>query len=151
VWHAPGEAEACLFECVEQVTNAIEQNPTEAECHESYCTLDQLDPGEPYGPVVDGACPSWNGSPQLALEQPLGLPGSVCAPPCSGLADVCPDHPQTAAEGICYLIVGNTNYCVSLCYVDPTVVGGSQCQCGATCQPTMSDGEGNLRGICTFE
>ena len=46
----------------------------------------------------------------------------------------------------------DVNYCASRCYVDPEFHGGHQCACGATCQPHGSqDGEGQLRGLCTFE
>jgi hypothetical protein len=104
--------------------------------------------------VSNNSCPAWNGASQLPVVNPFGLPGSVCAPACSGIAQSCPNHSQTAAPGTCYLAVGGTNYCVSRCYVDSAVIfpGSAQCQCGATCQPHgPSDGEGNLRGICTFE
>jgi hypothetical protein len=145
------EAMNCQQECITQLENALDQYPTVAECHDEYCTLTDLDPSQPYGPVDNGACPAWNASPQAPIVEPLGLPGSFCAPPCSGVSKFCPDHNQTSAEGTCYLTLGNQDYCVSRCYVDPTLIGGSQCQCGATCQPYGSDGEGYLRGICTFE
>lgn len=148
------EAQACFATCVSQLDAAIENYPTVAECHPSSCSLDELDPSQPYGPVVNGACPAWNGSPQLPLVEPFGLPGSVCAPPCSGIAQSCPDHTQTAADGTCYVVVNDTNYCVSRCYVDSVQLlpNSTQCQCGAICQPHGGpDAEGNLRGICTFE
>jgi hypothetical protein len=71
---------------------------------------------------------------------------------CMGLSNICPHHTQTTAIGTCHLSVGQDNYCVSRCVVDSNIFGGAQCQCGATCQPEGApDGEGNLRGICTFE
>ena len=69
-----------------------------------------------------------------------------------GLGNFCPNHDQTTAVGTCYIVLGDTNYCISRCYVDSEVIGGTQCQCGATCQPYGGpDGEGNMRGLCTFE
>jgi hypothetical protein len=147
-------AQACFETCIEQLANAVEQNPTEPLCHGQYCPLEELDPEQPYGPVQNGSCPDYGISEQLALQNPFGLPGSVCAPPCSGIANYCPGHPQTTAEGVCYLTVDDTNYCVTRCWVDPFYLGesGTQCQCGAICQPYGgADGEGNLRGICTYE
>ncbi len=145
------QAAACFATCVEQLETANQQFPTVVECHEFSCTLAQLDPNEPYGPPRNGSCPSWNGSPQLALQNPLGLNGDVCASPCMGISQSCPDHAQTSAAGTCYLSAGNQDYCVSRCWVDPTLFASPQCQCGATCQPHGGfDGEGNLRGACTF-
>jgi hypothetical protein len=81
-----------------------------------------------------------------------GVPGGFCSPPCTGVANSCPEHTQTAAAGTCGLNLGGEDHCFSRCWVDPNVIGGTQCQCGATCQPSGGpDGEGNLRGICTFE
>ncbi|MFO7565167.1 MAG: hypothetical protein R6X02_21155, partial [Enhygromyxa sp.] len=148
------EAQACYQTCVQQLNQAILDNPTEPLCHGQYCPIEELDLEQPYGPVIDGACPDHRGSPQLPVTNPLGLPGSVCAPKCSGLANYCVDHTQTIAQGTCFLSVGEDNYCVSRCWVDPYHLGrtGTQCQCGARCQPQgPPDGEGNLRGICTFE
>jgi hypothetical protein len=150
------KAQTCLETCFDQVETAIKNNPTVAACHENYCTIDQLDPEQPYGPVVNGACEPYTGPqgdpiPQDPIVMPLNQPGSYCAPKCSGLANACPESNQTSAQGTCYLIQNNEEYCASVCYVDPTVIGGTQCQCGATCQPTNADGEGNMRGICTFE
>jgi hypothetical protein len=151
------EANECFATCTEQVDNAIMSNPTEQQCHESVCGIEELDPNEPYGPIVNGACAPYMGEggdmlPQDPIMSPFGVPGGFCAPPCSGLANYCPESAQTSAQGTCYLQLGMTLYCISRCYVDPTVVGGTQCQCGATCQPQGgADGEGNLRGICTFE
>lgn len=146
------EAQDCYKTCIDQLDTAIENNPTVSACHESKCSIDELDPEQPYGPITNGSCPDWNGKPQQPFDGPLGLPGGYCAPECSGIAMSCPEHTQTSADGTCYLIAGDKSYCVSLCWVDPTVVGGTQCQCGATCQPYGGpDGDGNLRGICTFE
>lgn len=155
-WCGTTEAEAlaCYETCVDQLANAIEQNPTEPRCHGQYCPIEELDPDQPYGPVTDGTCPNYGNSPQLALQQPFGLPGSVCSPKCGGIAKFCPDHPQTTADGTCYVVVEETEYCVTRCWVDPLQFGptGTQCQCGARCQPFGGpDGEGNQRGICTFE
>ena len=148
------EAQACYESCVDQLAQAIEQNPTEPLCHGQYCPIEELDPEQAYGPPIDGGCPDYNGGEQLLLEGPFGLDGSFCSPKCSGVANYCPDHPQTTAEGTCFLTVGDSNYCVARCWVDPLFLGesGTQCQCGAICQPYGSpDGEGNLRGICTYE
>jgi hypothetical protein len=147
-------AQTCYETCVEQLRQAIEQNPTEPLCHGQYCPIEELDPEQPYGPVSDGTCPNYGNSPQLPLQNPFSLPGSVCAPKCGGIAKLCPDHPQTTADGTCYIAMGDTDYCVARCWVDPMYFGasGTQCQCGARCQPFGGpDGEGNLRGICTFE
>ena len=114
--------------------------------------LEELDTEQPYGKPDNGSCPNWGQSAQLALDNPFGVPGSVCSPKCSGIANYCPEHTQTAADGTCMIQVGNDAHCLNRCWVDHTVVGGTQCQCGATCQPYGGpDGEGNLRGICTFE
>lgn len=146
------EAQACFKTCVDQLDLALENNPTVSACHENNCALEDLDPEQPYGPITNGSCSTWNGNPQQPFMNPLGLPGGFCAPECSGIAKSCPEHTQTAAKGTCYLVGGGTSYCVSLCWVDPVVIGGTQCQCGATCQPYGApDGEGNMRGICTFE
>ena len=150
-------AQECYETCVEEVAKAIDGQPTVSACHENSCGIDELDPAEPYGPVVDGACPQWDPGQgtvydQIPVEAPFGLPGSVCAPPCTGIANVCPEHPQTAATGACFISFGGEDYCVARCYVDPDAVGGTQCQCGATCQPYgPADPDGNMRGICTFE
>jgi hypothetical protein len=145
-------AQECYATCVMQLETAIMNSPTVAECHENYCTLDELDPAQPYGPITNGSCPDWNGQPQMPIQGPFGIAGGFCSPACSGLAMSCPEHTQTAADGTCYIIIGDESYCVSQCWVDPTIVGGTQCQCGATCQPYGGpDGEGNLRGICTYE
>jgi hypothetical protein len=145
-------AQDCYATCVTQLDTAIMNNPTESACHENVCSLDELDAAQPYGPITNGSCPDWSGQPQMPMNSPFGIPGGFCSPKCSGLAMSCPEHTQTAADGTCYIIIGEDAYCVSQCWVDPTVVGGTQCQCGATCQPYGGpDGEGNLRGICTFE
>ncbi|MFO7566689.1 MAG: hypothetical protein R6X02_28860 [Enhygromyxa sp.] len=148
------KAQECYSTCVNQLDAAIEQFPTASACHPKSCGLDELDPEQPYGPVVNGSCPEWSGLEQIPLNNPFGIAGSVCSPPCSGIAQSCPDHTQTVAEGTCYLTVGDTNYCVSRCWVNSVDIfpSGTQCQCGATCQPVGgADGEGNLRGVCTFE
>jgi hypothetical protein len=155
-WCGSTEAEAqdCFASCVDRLDQAIEQNPTEPLCHGQYCPIEELDLTQPYGPVTDGNCPNYGNSPQLALTNPFGLSGSVCAPKCGGIAKLCPEHTQTTADGTCFLSIGDTDYCVSRCWVDPLQFGasGTQCQCGARCQPYGGpDGEGNLRGICTFE
>ena len=151
------EAQTCYETCFEQVETAIKNNPTVAECHENYCTIDELDTTQPYGPINGGSCDDFigeQGDPiaQQPVDAPFGLPGGYCAPACSGLANYCPDHTQTTADGTCYLQLGDTAYCAARCWVDPTIVGGTQCPCGATCQPQGApDGEGNMRGLCTFE
>jgi hypothetical protein len=151
------EANECFATCVAEVEKALESHPTVNACHQNKCTLEELDATQPYGPIVNGACApftSEQGEPidQMPFMNPLGVPGGVCAPGCSGLANYCPDSTQTSATGTCYLQSGGELYCVSRCYVDSTVLGGTQCQCGATCQPQGApDGEGNMRGICTFE
>jgi hypothetical protein len=150
-------AQDCYDVCVEQVDNALASYPTVKECHESYCNLEDLDPTQPFGPIANGACTPYTseqGEPidQVPFMNPVGVPGGFCAPKCSGLANYCPESSQTSAQGTCYLQQGADLYCISRCYVDSEVVGGTQCQCGATCQPSGgADGEGNLRGICTFE
>ena len=146
------EAQECYALCVQQLEVAIDNFPTAQACHESVCSLDELDPTQPYGPAVDGACPEWSGQPQLLVDAPFGLPGSLCAPPCSGIAKFCPEHTQTSAQAVCMLDAGDAEYCLPRCYVDPRVIGGTQCPCGATCQPFGPlDSEGNERGVCTFE
>jgi hypothetical protein len=144
------QAQDCYTTCVEQLEIARSVNPTEPACHESSCALAQLDPNQPYGPIEDGVCPPWVGGAQTPFVNPVGLPGSYCAPECSGQGE-CPDHTQTAAEGSCELLIGDISYCALRCWVDPTIIGGNQCHCGARCQPYGGpDGEGNLRGLCTF-
>lgn len=151
------EANECYNTCISQVADALEGFPTEAECHESVCYLEDLDPTQPYGPIMNGSCPDYTSAqdemiPQMPIMNPIGVPGGFCSPQCSGLANYCPEHTQTSAQGTCYLVLGQDNYCITRCYVDSTIVGGTQCQCGATCQPQGApDGEGNMRGICTFE
>jgi hypothetical protein len=151
------EAQGCYATCLSELEKALISSPTESACHENVCALEDLDADQPYGPIVDGACSPYisaQGEPieQVPFMSPFGVPGGFCAPECSGLANFCPESSQTSADGTCYISSGGTDYCVSLCYVDPTVIGGTQCQCGATCQPQGgADGEGNLRGICTFE
>jgi hypothetical protein len=150
-------AQGCYATCLSEVAKALESSPTESQCHDSVCGIEDLDPDQPYGPIMGGACTPYiseQGEPidQVPFMNPIGVPGGVCAPGCSGLANYCPESTQTSAQGTCYLQSGQELYCVSRCYVDSTLVGGTQCQCGATCQPQGSaDGEGNLRGICTFE
>jgi hypothetical protein len=141
------EAEAleCYDTCVTQLELAIEQNPTIGECHGRYCPLEELDAAQPYGP------PPCSGD---AMElQGLPVDGSYCAPPCGGFAKDCPEHSQTIAEGTCYWNGGDNGFCALWCYVDPYIyASGTQCQCGATCQPYgPNDGDGNQRGICSFE
>jgi hypothetical protein len=151
------EAQGCYATCVSEIEKALEAAPTESACHENVCALDELDPDQPYGPIVNGACSPYiteQGTPidQTPFMSPFGVPGGFCAPACSGLANYCPESSQTSAQGTCYISSGDSSYCISRCYVDSTIVGGTQCQCGATCQPQGgADGEGNLRGICTFE
>jgi len=150
------EAIACYTTCIEQVEKARESNPTQQACHKSSCTLDELDPTQPYGPIQNGACPVWDpGSgttyTQVPVNNPFGVSGSYCSPPCTGIANTCTQHPQTSASGTCSLIVGGQEHCSLRCWVDSTVIGGTQCHCGATCKPHGGpDGEGNLRGTCLF-
>ena len=142
------EAQECFVTCIEQLDAAIDSVPTEPACHELSCDLDELDPSELYGPPENGAC----AFDQTAIENPFGLPGSYCAPQCEGLSNQCPEHDQTTADGTCYIADGENEYCALRCWVDPRIVGGTQCHCGARCQPQGApDGEGNLRGLCTFE
>ena len=137
------EALACYDICKTQLDSAVAQNPTVGECHGRYCPLEELDPDQPYGPVVNGACPEGSVPQSLA-----GLDGTYCAPPCTGIADLCPGHSQSNGDGTCL----NNGNCALLCYVEPYNQLGTQCQCGATCQPLgQSDGNGNPLGICTFE
>jgi hypothetical protein len=150
------EAQLCYETCVTQVELALESNPTETACQSQVCGLDELDPTQPYGPVIDGACADYDAgqgvmAPQVPIMNPLGLPGSFCSPKCEDGTNQCPESNQTSADGTCYLTLGMENYCISRCYVDSTLIGGNQCQCGARCQPQGTDGEGNMRGICTFE
>lgn len=138
------EAAACYQTCVDQLESAVADNPTLVECHGRYCPIEELEPNEPYGPP-----PCANG---LTLLDDLPVPGSYCAPACEGLAEACIEHSQTIAQGTC-MWSGNPNLCAMRCYVDPYIfASGTQCQCGATCQPYGGvDGDGNARGICTFE
>lgn len=151
------QAQECFVTCVTEVDKAVATSPTEPACHENKCSLEELDPDQPYGPVENGSCSPYIGPmgdpiAQMAFMNPFGIAGSFCSPKCSGLANACPEHTQTSADGQCYITVGEDGYCVSRCYVDPNVLGGTQCQCGARCQPTGApDGDGNMRGICTFE
>ncbi len=140
------EALECYNTCKEQLDLAIEQNPTVGVCHGRYCPLEDLDPNEPYGPA-DNGCPEGS----MALDLPVA--GTYCAPECTGLAEFCPEHSQTIADGTCFWGGADVNYCALYCYVDPYVfASGTQCQCGATCQPYGgADADGNLRGVCTFE
>jgi hypothetical protein len=145
-------ANECFTTCVQQLDTAITNNPTESACHASSCSLDELDPAEPYGPIVGGACSDWNGNPQVPTQNLFGIAGGFCSPACGGIAKSCPEHSQTSAKGTCGFVSNGVEQCMSQCWVDPTIIGGTQCQCGATCQPSGGpDGEGNLRGICTFE
>jgi hypothetical protein len=145
-------ANECSQYCATQVEAALTSYPTEPACQANSCSLAELDPSHPYGPVVNDSCPSWMGIDQRAIHNLFDLPGSVCAPECSGVAQSCPQHPQTAAAGTCYFSLDGVNYCVLRCWVDSTLIGGAQCQCGARCQPHGPvDGEGNQRGVCTFE
>jgi hypothetical protein len=139
------EALDCYNICVSQLEVAVEQNQTVGECHGRDCPLEELDAAQPYGP------PPCSGD---AMElQGLPVDGSYCAPPCGGFAKDCPEHSQTIAEGTCYWNGGDNGFCALWCYVDPYIyASGTQCQCGATCQPYGgADGSGNQRGICTFE
>ncbi len=139
------EAEAleCYDVCVSQLDAAITQNPTVGECHGRYCPIEELDAAQPYGPPPCTA-------PAVLMDS-LPVAGSYCAPPCGGVAQACPEHTQTIAAGQCTW-GGEPNLCALSCYVDPFVfASGTQCQCGAVCQPYGgADGDGNLRGICTF-
>jgi hypothetical protein len=151
------EANECFATCVDQVELALETHPTVNACHAEKCGIEELDPTQPYGPIENGACGLYTAEsgemlPQVPFQSPLGVPGGVCAPGCSGLANYCPESTQTSAAGTCYIQAMGELYCVSRCWVDSTIVGGTQCQCGATCQPEGApDGENNMRGICTFE
>ena len=152
------EAQDCFETCVTELVKALDgAGQTVRECHENWCTLEELDTDQPYGPVNGGACAPYKGPQgddiaQYPLMGPLGVSGSVCAPLCSGIANACPEHTQTSAQGTCYLNGPMGELCVSRCYVDPETIGGTQCQCGAICRPDGSmDGEGNARGICTFD
>jgi hypothetical protein len=151
------DAQGCYATCLSQLEMALQSSPTEKHCHESWCELEDLDPEQPYGPVVNGSCSDYiseQGEPisQVAINGPAGVAGHFCSPKCSGLANYCPEHSQTSAPGTCYLVLGMDNHCITRCYVDSTIVGGTQCQCGATCRPQGNpDGEGNMRGICTFD
>lgn len=152
------EAQACYETCIEEVDKAISgAGATVPQCHENWCTLDELDPDQPYGPVVGGACSPYKGPQgdditQFPMMAPAGVMGNYCAPLCSGIANACPEHNQTSAQGTCYLNGPDGPLCASRCYVDPTIIGGTQCQCGAICRPQGNpDGEGNMRGLCTFD
>jgi len=150
------EAIACFKTCIDEVDKAREAHPTVQACHKSSCTLDELDQTQPYGPIQAGSCPAWNPGggvsyPQAPVTDPFGVVGSYCAPPCSGVTNACPQHPQTSASGTCSLLVGGSEHCSLRCYVDSTIIGGTQCHCGATCKPHGGpDGEGNQRGTCLF-
>lgn len=139
------EAVECYNTCVQQLEVAVDQNPTEGACHGRTCPIEELDSEQPYGPP-----PCSGDSMEL---QGLPIAGSYCAPPCGGFAKDCPEHSQTIAEGTCYWNGGDNGYCALWCYVDPFIyASGTQCQCGATCQPYgPNDGSGNQRGICSFE
>jgi len=116
--------------------------------------IEDLNPDEPFGPITNGSCPQYNGKDQLVAQNLFGTPGGFCSPECSGIAETCPDHTQTVAKGTCFFNANNKKHCVAWCYVDSAQLfpSGTQCQCGATCQPYgPTDGEGNARGLCTFE
>lgn len=141
-----GAAAACAQACQELLGGIV---TTEPACQLDSCPLEELDPRQPYGPVVDGVCPDYNNGPQQPFINPLGLPGSFCAPIHGGITDYCPDHEQTVAKGEGYLIgPDNNSYCALLCTLDHQVGDGPQCPCGARCQPVGSQ-EG--KGICTWE
>lgn len=153
-WCGPeADPEGCTSLCVDETNAAIEQYPHEGRCYPEACDLEELDPEQPYGPVVDGECPEYSSFfQQTPFVNPFGLPGSFCAPLHGGIADYCPPHSQTTAKGAGYIGMGSSSYCALRCYLDPIMLGGAQCPCGARCQPHGSpDGEGNLRGLCTFE
>ena len=145
------EAQVCAEACRTQLAAAIEEEPTVRECHGRWCPIDELDEALGYGPSDNGVCPDYEGVPQVLMDL-SDFPGSYCAPPCVGSSATCPDHAQTSAQGICVLFGGPQDLCGLRCFIDPFVVEGSQCQCGAICRPSgPPDGEGNLRGICTFD
>jgi hypothetical protein len=150
-------AQGCYATCVSEIQKALISSPTESQCHSSVCGIEDLDLEQPYGPIMNGSCSPYISAqgdeiPQMPFMSPFGVPGGFCAPKCSGLANYCPESSQTSAQGTCYIASGMDSYCISRCWVDSTIVGGTQCQCGATCQPQGGpDGENNLRGICTFE
>jgi hypothetical protein len=136
------QALSCYNTCKSQIETAVAQNPTVGVCHGRYCPLEELDPAEPYGPVVNGSCPAGQTPTQLN-----GIPGSYCAPKCGGLSGLCPEHNQTIAEGQC---ITQDERCGLVCFVDPYIyMSGTQCPCGATCQPVPGLGAG--RGLCTFQ
>ncbi|PRP98112.1 hypothetical protein [Enhygromyxa salina] len=151
------EAQKCYETCGAEVEKAKLSSPTESQCHDEVCPIEELNPDEPYGPIEGGNCsdyigPQGNPIAQTPFDGPLGISGGFCSPACSGLADYCPGHKQTSAQGTCYLVGPNDNFCVARCYVNSEFLGGHQCQCGAKCQPQGSpDGEGQMRGLCTFE
>jgi hypothetical protein len=138
-------AMGCYTFCLDQLDAAVTQNPTVGECHGRYCPVEELNTEEPYGP---GPC--------NANETDLsGLPlaGHYCAPDCGGVSQTCPEHTQTIAQGTCMWTGNPSNLCALRCYVDPYVFpSGTQCQCGATCKPYGgADGDGNARGVCTYD
>lgn len=152
------DAVACYNTCRDEIEKGKDNFPTVKYCHENWCELDELNLEEPYGPINGGSCDPYLGAdgetmvPQYPVMNPFGVAGSFCTPECSGIANACPEHTQTSATGTCYLIQNNQELCISRCYVNSEAIGGTQCQCGATCQPQGApDGEGNMRGICTFE
>ena len=151
----PASAAACAQTCTEELDKALEVEPTEVACHASSCAIDEHDDTQPYGPILAGECNLYlSGADWLEqdpLYEPLGLAGSFCSPSCDGIALVCPDNAQTTAEGSCFIADPEGNQCVSRCFVDSTLHGGNQCPCGATCQPYGTpDGDGHVRGICTY-
>ena len=142
-------ADICTQSCTDQLEATHAAFPDVPACgEEPPCSLD---PSAPYGPPSNGVCPDYMGMPQMPFVDPFGLSGSYCAPACQGIAESCPPQGQTSAEGTCF-INGNPSLCALRCYVDPEVVGGEQCQCGATCVPDgTTDGEGHQRGLCLFQ
>ena len=107
--------------------------------------------GQPYSPVQGGSCTPFMGEDRFPFVDPAGLKGSYCAPPCTGIAKACPAVKNTSAEGTCFFITGDTEYCTAWCRVDAPP-GSPQCPCGATCQPYgPNDKDGNLRGVCLFK
>lgn len=145
------EAQECLDECRTQLDNAIMADSTIRECHGRWCPLEELNDSQAYGPASDGQCPDFDGDAQVLISA-AALEGSFCSPPCQGIAGTCPQHDQTSAQGSCSLTLGGVDQCALRCYVDPFLIGGTQCHCGAKCRPFGGpDGEGNLRGLCTFD
>jgi hypothetical protein len=70
-------AQGCYATCLSEVAKALESSPTESQCHDSVCGIEDLDPDQPYGPIMGGACTPYiseQGEPidQVPFMNPIG-------------------------------------------------------------------------------